>query len=186
MGANSSREESSNRKHRRKLHSLKPFKSIEDDHEATGSSTHHHPTVNLVRHQVVLSDHVSPMSSLSQAITIPIRRTSWRRSSNGLIKRQVDNASTASSYCPTDEDDDDFSTRTSPRTSAGSDAGGFFKIDEASSVESQNKRHSSPNHLKEDLDIVFESKYANTKQQTKKPPKPFWVYNNGDEKEYDR
>ncbi|KAI8885362.1 S-adenosyl-L-methionine-dependent methyltransferase [Backusella circina FSU 941] len=186
MGANSSREESSSRKYRRKLHQLKPFKSIDDDHDTSPPPNQNRPTVNLVRHQVVLSDHVSPMSSLSQAITIPIRKTSWRRGSNNVMKRQVDNASTASSYSQTDEDDDDFSTRTSPRTSAGSDAGGVFKADESSSVESHNKKNYSPNHLREDFDIVFESKYANTKQQTKKPPKPFWVYNNGDEKEYDR
>lgn len=58
--------------------------------------------VNLVRHQVIVSDHVSPMSSLSAVVSIP--RSSWRKSMN--------TSSIFSSY----EDDD----ASSPRTSLGS------------------------------------------------------------------
>lgn len=106
-----------------------------------------HNAVNLVRHQVVLSDHVSPMSSLSAVISIPMRRSSWRKS----IK---DNTSSTSSFY--DEDDD----VSSPRTSVGSS---------------------------QDKDIVFESKYLKNEEITiKSPPRPFWVHNRGDEKEYDR
>lgn len=62
--------------------------------------------VNLVRHQVVLSDHVSPMSSLSAVISIP-RSSCWRKSMN-----------TGSTFSLYDEEEDD--TLSSPRTSVGS------------------------------------------------------------------
>lgn len=101
MGTVSSRETIN----RRKIPSLRSQrKSIISD---SGISNTIVNPVKLVKHQVVLSDHIPPMSSLSAAIS-PI---SWRKSSHSTVS----NIST---------DDDDIS----PRTSTGSDHHGFLKI----------------------------------------------------------
>lgn len=62
--------------------------------------------VNPVRHQAVLSDHISPISTLSAVISIP-RSSCWRKSVN-----------TGSTYSLYDEEEDD--ALSTPRTSVGS------------------------------------------------------------------
>ncbi|CAO0798455.1 unnamed protein product [Mucor circinelloides] len=230
MGTTTSREGSTRHKYRRKLASLKSQKSREiihthADNKPTAKSIEsttatkpnapsivHQPTpVNLVKHQVVLSDHVSPMSSLSAVISIPIRRSSWRKSVNTTTTRTTnDNGSiTSGSFFDDDMDDDvDSEIISSPRTSVGSEDNGnhnFLKVEDLNSSNNKKKiKSKSPSPLnsfkssykKEGNDIVFESKYNTSASPTaatstpeellKGPPRPFWSYNNGDEREYDR
>lgn len=230
MGTTTSREGSTRHKYRRKLASLKSQKSREiitthADNKPTAKSIEsttatkpnapsivHQPTpVNLVKHQVVLSDHVSPMSSLSAVISIPIRRSSWRKSVNTTTTRTTnDNGSiTSGSFFDDDMDDDvDSEIISSPRTSVGSEENGnhnFLKVEDLNSSNNKKKiKSKSPSPLnsfkssykKEGNDIVFESKYNTSASPTaatstpeellKGPPRPFWSYNNGDEREYDR
>ncbi|CEP18251.1 hypothetical protein [Parasitella parasitica] len=220
MGASTSREGSTRRKYRRKLASLKSQKSREimtiDNNKPTESTkpisapasfrVHQSTPVNLVKHQVVLSDHVSPMSSLSAVISIPMRRSSWRKSVNTFTTRTTnDNGSiTSSSFFDDDINDDaDFEVISSPRTSVGSEENNFSKADEGSSKKKiRPKNTATPlnsfksSYKKEGNDIVFESKYNTSASPTactspqeeipKGPPRPFWSYNNGDEREYER
>jgi hypothetical protein len=203
MGTTASRERSIHYKNRRKLPSLKSQKSKDIDLNAStlskSPSTDTTTQINLPDHQVVLSDHVSPMSSLSAVISIPMRRSSWRRSVNTTTTRNTnDNTSMTSSYFEEDDDQDD---NTSPRTSVGSEDNNSAlpKIEHA---EKKKKKKSSPasfssiksNYKKEGNDIVLESKNNNggstcsssTEEPIKRTPRPFWSYNNGDEREYDR
>lgn len=222
MGATTSREGSTRQKYGRKLASLKSQKSREiitsDNNkpsvkvvESTKPTSAHstvpvyQPTpVNLVKHQVVLSDHVSPMSSLSAIISIPIRRSSWRKSVNAITTRTTnDNGSiTSGSFFDDDDiDDDDADSEviSSSRTSAGSEENNFLKVEDN---RKKIKHRTAPllnsfkSYKKEGNDIVFESKYnsfalpitaTSTQEEiSKRPLRPFWSYNTGDEKEYDR
>lgn len=174
--------------------------------------------VNLVKHQVVLSDHVSPMSSLSAVISIPMRRSSWRRSVNTTTTKTTnDNTSFTSSFF--DMDDADGEVVESPRTSVGSEEHNnnnisktlpVVVVDEVTNDKKKNnsskKKTSSFSSLKngfrrgserDSQDIVFESKYSvspilSTKSNEEiastlsGPPRPFWILNNNDEREYDR
>ncbi|KAI8073793.1 S-adenosyl-L-methionine-dependent methyltransferase [Thamnidium elegans] len=82
--------------------------------------------VKLIKHQVVLSDHVPPMSSLSAVTSIPVRRSSWIKSLNSTATRTItDNTSYTSSSSFYDDDDDELVS--SPRTSLGSQDHGFLK-----------------------------------------------------------
>lgn len=249
MGTTTSREASTRQKYRRKLPSLKSQrhtnnnnnndnkKTIRDNsnddstNSPTTSSASEDPSspklnpVNLVRHQVVLSDHVSPMSSLSAVISIPMRRSSWRKSVNTTTKIINDNTSFTSSFFDMDEDDD--RAVSSPRTSVISEDNSgsnnnFLKVSSAEEnynvildkKKNSKKKRSSFSSLKNvykrgeaesNTDIVFESKYSvspipsatsnrsnrSTRSDEevpilKVPPRPFWPYNNNDEREYDR
>ncbi|KAK4518436.1 uncharacterized protein ATC70_008654 [Mucor velutinosus] len=230
MGTTTSREGPTRHKYRQKLASLKSQKSREvistsadnklsvktiESNTASKPNTPlivHQPTpVNLVKHQVVLSDHVSPMSSLSAINSIPIRRSSWRKSVNTTTTRTTnDNGSiTSGSFFDDDMDEDaDSELVSSPRTSVGSEENGsnnFLKVEDHSNNNNKKKikpKSTSPfnsfksSYKKEGHDIVFESKYntsasptaiTSTQQELLKgPPRPFWSYNNGDEREYDR
>lgn len=213
MGTTASRLDSTRRKHRRKLPSLKSQRSTRDmlkNNDDIASPVSSNPTstypptpVNLVKHQVVLSDHVPPMSTLSAVIAIPIRRSSWRKSTNTTAtKTTADNASIASLSCFDDNDE----AISSPRTSVASEENpnnAFLKVENNTTEKkkSHKKKTSSfssfrSSHKKEGSDIVFESKYNSSpslsvKTEEKSPslldhPRPFWTFNNGDEKEYDR
>ncbi|CAO3622182.1 unnamed protein product [Mucor fragilis] len=164
MGTTASREGSARHKYRRKLASLKSQKSreiittsadnkpsLKTIESITASKPNtppivHQPTpVNLVKHQVVLSDHVSPMSSLSAVISIPMRRSSWRKSVNTTTTRTTnDNGSiTSGSFFDDDIDDDaDSELISSPRTSVGSEENGnnnFLKVEDHSSNSNKKK-----------------------------------------------
>lgn len=226
MGISASRERTSRHKNLRKLPSLKSQKSREVDLTAstlskvpssnpttpplTPPATVHHPTpVNLIKQQVVFPDYVSPQSSLSAVISIPVRRSSWRKSTNtNATHMNNDNIITTS---PTsfvgDEDDDDENKNedVSPRTSVGSEDHNTTcpKVEQV-----QRKKKSSPisfssvksNHKKEGTDIALESKLNNTVPSRisicssaderidppKCPPRLLWSCANGDEREYDR
>ncbi|CAO3655088.1 unnamed protein product [Mucor hiemalis] len=213
MGTAASRLDSTRRKHRRKLPSLKSQRSTRDmlkNGDDIASPVSSDPTytypptpVNLVKHQVVLSDHVSPMSTLSAVIAIPIRRSSWRKSTNTTTtKTTTDNASIASSSCFDDNDE----AISSPRTSVGSEenpSNVLLKVENNTTEKkkSHKKKTSSFSsfrsaYKKEGSDIIFESKYNSSpslsvKTDEKSPslheqPKPFWTFNIGDEREYDR
>jgi hypothetical protein len=211
MGTAASREHSIRPKIRRKLPSLRSQKSKETDINSSTSSKPpsiaplviHQPTP--VKHQVVLSDHVSPVSSLSAVVSIPIRRSSWRKSIITTATRTInDNTSiTSSSYF--DDEDDEYDVDISPRTSVGSEEHHrtLLKADHA---DKKKKKKSSPTsfssiksgYKKDGNDIVFESTNLNSLPLStrslsedrfavaKRPPRPFWSYNNGDEREYDR
>lgn len=213
MGTAASRLDSTRRKHRRKLPSLKSQRSTRDmlkngddiSSPVSSDPTYTYPPtpVNLVKHQVVLSDHVSPMSTLSAVIAIPIRRSSWRKSTNTTTtKTTTDNASIASSSCFDDNDE----AISSPRTSVGSEenpSNVLLKVENNTTEKkkSHKKKTSSFSsfrsaYKKEGSDIIFESKYNSSpslsvKTDEKSPslheqPKPFWTFNIGDEREYDR
>lgn len=225
MGAATSRDGSTRQKYGRKLASLKSQKSREiittDNNKpsvkivestkptlAPSAVPVYQPIpVNLVKHQVVLSDHVSPMSSLSAIISIPIRRSSWRKSANTTITRTAnDNGSiTSGSFFDDDIDDDDADSEaiSSSRTSVGSEDNSNFLKAEDNNNRRKIKHRTAPllnsfksSYKKEGNDIVFESKYntsalptATTSTQEvipKRPLRPFWSYNTGDEREYDR
>lgn len=225
MGATTSREGSTRQKYGRKLASLKSQKSreiitsdnnkpsikiVESTKPTLAPSTIpvHQPTpVNLVKHQVVLSDHVSPMSSLSAIISIPMRRSSWRKSVNTTTTRTTNDngSSTSGSFFDDDIDDDDADSEviSSPRTSVGSeDNNNLSKVEDNNNKKKIKQKTVFPlnsfksSYKKEGNDIVFESKYNTSTSPTattstqeeipKGPPRPFWSHNNGDEREYDR
>ncbi|GAA5797546.1 hypothetical protein HPULCUR_002934 [Helicostylum pulchrum] len=186
MGTATSREEHSTRtKYRRKLPSLRSSRrkdSTITDCTSTSPTLTIEPKhnvrqpipVKLVKHQVVLSDHVPPMSSLSAVTSIPVRRSSWIKSlSSTATKAVTDNTSYTSSSSFYDDDDDDELV-SSPRTSLGSQDHGFLK------EEYKKKKKSS-----------YVSSQSLTSKETipvlvKGPRRPFWVHNKSDEKEYDR
>jgi hypothetical protein len=142
--------------------------------------------VHLVKHQVVLSDYVSPLSSLTAAISVPIRRSSsWRKSTT-----TNDNTSLDSYF------DDDEEVKSSPRTSIGSEensSNGFLKVDDSADKRKTGSSLSSfiSSYKKEGNNIIFESKYTTPSSPApsstlEKAKNPFWMYTQGDEKEYDR
>lgn len=227
MGTTTSRLDSTRRKHRRKLPSLRSQRSareiIKSDTSNTStlnksdpstSSINYPPTpVNLVKHQVVLSDHVPPMSTLAAVISIPMRRSSWRKSINTTTTKNTNDNASVNSSSYFDEDDEAIS---SPRTSVGSEENNtsnniFSKVEESFTTAEKKKpvtikkKPPSFSSLKNNYknDIVFESKYSSSNSinstspllseksedktiPLKDPPRPFWTYNNGDEREYDR
>ncbi|KAI8072096.1 S-adenosyl-L-methionine-dependent methyltransferase [Thamnidium elegans] len=134
--------------------------------------------VKLIKHQVVLSDHVPPMSSLSAVTSIPVRRSSW-------IKNNTSYTSSSSFY-----DDDDDELVSSPRTSLGSQDHGFLKEEYKKKKKSSSFYPfiSKSNHQynnKNESDIIFESRYVSSPSLTSKetipillkgPRRPFWHY----------
>ncbi|KAG2232510.1 hypothetical protein INT48_007423 [Thamnidium elegans] len=138
MGTTTSRENNSTRlKYRRKLPSLRSSRrkdSTSTDSNCASPTLTIEPKrnvrqpipVKLIKHQVVLSDHVPPMSSLSAVTSIPVRRSSWIKSLNSTATRTItDNTSYTSSSSFYDDDDDELVS--SPRTSLGSQDHGFLK-----------------------------------------------------------
>ncbi|KAI9480860.1 MAG: S-adenosyl-L-methionine-dependent methyltransferase [Benjaminiella poitrasii] len=118
-----------------------------------------------------------------------MRRSSWRKSFSTTFSRTTHDKNSFTSYSYFDDDD------TSPRTSLGSEEENLenpsIKVTE--SVYNKRKKKSSFSSLSND--IVFESKYNNADSiapneeffsSKQRSPKPFWTYNNGDEREYDR
>ncbi|KAI8081991.1 S-adenosyl-L-methionine-dependent methyltransferase [Gilbertella persicaria] len=194
MGATTSRENSTRlslkqhekTKRRRKLPSLKT-REIEPKLKQLSSS----PPVNLVKHQVVLSDHISPVSSLSAIISIPTHRSSWRKSFNTLTTRTTANENTSmtsssSSCCFEEEEEEEM--KSSPRTSVGSEEQHLKLIPENEYIKKKRTTGSSFSSFKsglskKDSDIVFEP--AKFNPNITNDLKSFWSYNN-DEKEYNR
>lgn len=212
MGTTTSREDNSTRtKYRHKLPSLRSSRRKGSTTTTTDSNSNspaltiepkrnvRQPIpVKLVKHQVVLSDHVPPMSSLSAITSLPVRRSSWIKSlSSTATKAFTDNTSYTSSSSFYDDEDDELVS--SPRTSLGSQDHGFLKEEykkkkKPSSFYPFTTKNNQCNK-KNQSDIVFESRYVSSPSLTSKetipvllkgPRRPFWVHNNNDEKEYDR
>ncbi|GAA5807435.1 hypothetical protein MFLAVUS_000796 [Mucor flavus] len=193
MGTTTSREDHSTRtKYRHKLPSLRSSRR-KGSTTTTADSTSASPTltiepkrnvrqpipVKLVKHQVVLSDHVPPI--LSSTAT----------------KAFTDNTSYTSSSSFYDDDDDELVS--SPRTSLGSQDHGFLKEEYKKKKKPLSfypfTTKNNQCNKKNQSDIVFESRYVSSPSLTSKetipvllkgPRRPFWVHNNNDEKEYDR
>lgn len=213
MGTAASRLDSTRRKHLRKLPSSRSQRSARDTLKnnddiaspvsSNPSSTYPHTPVNLVKHQVVLSDHVVPMSTLAAVIAIPVRRSSWRKSTNTTAsKTTADNTSIASVSCFDDNDE----AISSPRTSVASEenpSNALLKVENNTTEKKKSHKNKTSSfssfrssHKKEGTDIVFESKYNSSPSLSLKSeekstsvldhPRPFWTFNSGDEKEYDR
>lgn len=196
MGTTTSRDNSKTRlKRRHKLPSLKTPRH-------KGSSLNDSPTspiepkrtarqpipVKLVKHQVVLSDHVSPMSTLSAMTSIPVRRSSWIKSLNSITTKATtfDNTSYTSSSSYYDEDEDDEIV-SSPRTSLGSaennhhhQQNNHVLKDEDKKKKKQNSFYPFKSHhynKKNESDFVFESKYtfsiaSPSTKESFSPPQP--------------
>lgn len=192
MGTTSSRESSTRHKYKQKILSIKrgrrSYAKSDISSPFTSTTSIVQPTpVHLVKHQVVLSDHVSPLSSLSAAIASPMSRTSWRKSTTS---RTTNNDNTSLSSCF----DDDEEVISSPRTSIGSEdiSNGFLKVEQQ--YNDKRKKAASfssfiSSFKKDGNNIIFESKYnAPTLSipASNNEKKPFWLYTQGDEKEYDR
>lgn len=207
MGGTVSKDEFGERKHKRKLYSLKPQKnhkerSITSQHTImsnttdennssnnymsrnSGSSGHAYSSnnnnnnnnsitikTNPVKHQIVLSDHVSPISSLSNSA--PIRRSSWRKST----VTTNDNLSAASLASCFDEDNNEVIS--SPRTSIASD----------DLLDDKRKKKKKLPGLASDI-VLDSTRFTQNSllddKFWKTPIKSYVAYNKNDEKEYDR
>lgn len=190
MGTTASRERISTRhKYKQKILSIKKPKRTDSKNDimisspfpSTHSIVQPNP-VHLVKHQVVLSDYVSPLSSLTAVI--PIRRASWRKSTTS--RTTFDNTSLSSYF------DDDEEVISSPRTSIGSEENnGFLKVDDSNDRKKKAASFASfiSSYKKDGNNIIFESKYNAPTSPTpgsEHEKRPFWIYTQGDEKEYDR
>ncbi|CAO3671393.1 hypothetical protein G6F70_005911 [Rhizopus microsporus] len=199
MGGTVSKDEFGEQKHKRKLYSLKPQKSHKERSIASqhtimsnatdenssnyisrnsGSSGHVHNNNNSitikvtpVKHQTVLSDHVSPISSLSNSA--PIRRSSWRKST----VTTNDNLSAASLASCFDEDNNEVIS--SPRTSIASD----------DLLDDKRKKKKKLPGLASDI-VLDSTRFTQNSllddKFWKTPIKSYVAYNKNDEKEYDR
>ncbi|KAI7899510.1 S-adenosyl-L-methionine-dependent methyltransferase [Cokeromyces recurvatus] len=162
--------------------------------------------VKLVKHQVVLSNHAPPISSLSAVISAPIRRLSWKKSFTAILTRTSnddDNSSSSTSYFEdnddidddnNDDDDDDDDDDISPRTSIGSNED--YSILRVTGYIHKRKKKPSFSSLPKDIEFAYNinssqissitSNEEFSSSNNQHPRRLFHAYNNGDEREYDR
>lgn len=161
---------------------------------SSNSNTNSRPNIKPVRHQVILSDYASPLPSLSASLSIPKSRLLHRR----RPKPVQDTLSVSSA---SDEEPDTPSSQSpwatyssSVGSSVGSSSCPVPPTTFHASQQHHHRQHYQYNQPASSTMIVFDSAIAIAenaaadlrKRRIEQDTKSNWVYDYGQEKEFDR